>query len=217
MFTGIIEEIGTIREIRSEYKGAVIKISASKILSKLKIGDSVSVSGVCLTATSIGDNFFSCDISEETLRLSSFKQEKQGARVNLERALMLGGRLGGHIVLGHVDGVGRLLAKTPSGEGFVLSFYYPKELERYLVYKGSIAVNGVSLTIASLEKESFSVAAIPLTLKETNLNLLHMGDSVNLEVDILGKYFERFFQLGINKNDKKSTPLSIEYLQNQGF
>ncbi len=217
MFTGIIEELGKVHEIRFGSEGAVITISAAKVLTQLKVGDSVSVNGVCLTATSVGETNFSCDISEETLRLSSFKQTKQGTRVNLERSLMLGGRLGGHIVLGHVDGVGRLLSKTPSGEGYVLSFYFPKDLERYLVYKGSIAVDGVSLTIASLKKESFAVAAIPLTLKETNLDLLHVGDTVNLEVDILGKYFERFFQLGINGGDIKSNPLSLEYLQSQGF
>ncbi|MBN2321037.1 MAG: riboflavin synthase [Acidobacteria bacterium] len=217
MFTGIIEEIGTIQGIRFVHEGAAITISAGKILRGLKIGDSVAVNGVCLTATSVEAGAFACDISAETLRLSSFKQAKQGYRVNLERSLQLGGRLGGHIVLGHVDGVGSLLAKIPSGEGFEISFSFPKELERYLVYKGSIAVNGVSLTIASLEKGSFSVAAIPLTLEETNLVQLNIGDPVNLEVDILGKYFERFFQLGISKNEKADSRISAEYLQSQGF
>lgn len=217
VFTGIIEEIGTIREIRMGHQGAVLTVSAAAILNPLKIGDSVSVNGVCLTATSIGDGYFACDVSAETLRLSSFEQARRGMRVNLERSLMVGGRLGGHIVQGHVDGVGRLLAKDPSGDGFVLSFHFPAELERYLVYKGSIAVNGVSLTIASLGKDSFSVAAIPLTLEATNLNLLHIGDPVNLEVDILGKYFERFFQLGIASDGRKGSRLSAEYLQSQGF
>jgi len=217
VFTGIIEEIGTIREIRFKHEGAVISISAGEIIPGLKIGDSVAVNGVCLTATSMGSGSFSCDISAETLRLSSFKQSKPGLRVNLERSLMVGGRLGGHIVQGHVDGVGRLQAKIPSGEGYELSFYFPGELERYLVYKGSIAVNGVSLTIASLGKESFTVAAIPLTLEATNLNQLKIGDPVNLEVDILGKYFERFFQLGIVKNEKTGSRISSEYLQSQGF
>ncbi len=217
MFTGIIEEIGTIQEIRFIHEGAVITISAKKILPGLKIGDSIAVNGVCLTATAFETGSFACDISAETLRLSSFKKAKQGMRVNLERSLMLGGRLGGHIVQGHVDGIGRLLARIPSGEGFEISFSFPRELERYLVYKGSIAVNGVSLTIASLEKESFSIAAIPLTLEETNLAQLNIGDPVNLEVDILGKYFERFFQLGIDKDKKKPSSISAEYLQSQGF
>ncbi|MEJ2112133.1 MAG: riboflavin synthase [Acidobacteriota bacterium] len=206
-----------MREIKSNHEGAVLTIAASKTLQQLKIGDSVAVNGVCLTATVIGESSFSCDISAETLRLSSFNHAKQGARVNLERSLMVGGRLGGHIVQGHVDGVGRFLGKTPSGEGYVLSFYFPKELERYLVYKGSIAVNGVSLTIASLDAESFSVAAIPLTLQETNLNQVPVGETVNLEVDILGKYFERFYQLGITGNERKTSGLSVEYLLDQGF
>jgi riboflavin synthase len=220
VFTGIIEEIGAIREIRFRNEDAVISISAAKILDGLKTGDSVAVNGVCLTATSTGTGSFACDISAETLRLSAFRQAKPGSRVNLERSLMLGGRLGGHIVQGHVDGVGRLLGKIPSGNGFELSFFFPKQLERYLVYKGSIAVNGISLTIASLGKESFSVAAIPLTLSETNLGELKIGDPVNLEVDILGKYFERFFQLGVlknEKNEKKGAGLSLEYLKSQGF
>ena len=221
MFTGIIEEIGTIQDIRFGHEGAVITISAGKILPGIKIGDSVAVNGVCLTATSVETGSFACDISAETLRLSGFKQAKQGMRVNLERSLQLGGRLGGHIVQGHVDGVGRLVARIPSGQGFDISFSFPRELERYLVYKGSIAVNGVSLTIASLEKESFSVAAIPLTLEETNLARLNIGDPVNLEVDILGKYFERFFQLGVSKDDSKDekpgSGISAEYLQGQGF
>jgi riboflavin synthase len=217
VFTGIIEEIGTIQEIRFIHEGAVIKIAAADILKGLKIGDSVAVNGVCLTATSVGTGSFSGDISAETLRLSNFKKAKQGLKVNLERSLMLGGRLGGHIVLGHVDGVGRLLGRIPSGKGYELSFYFPRELERYLVYKGSVAVHGVSLTIASLEKESFTVAAIPLTLEATNLNQLKVGDPVNIEVDILGKYFERFFQLGIAMNEKSDSKMSLEHLQSQGF
>ncbi len=217
MFTGIIEEIGTIRDIRFVHEGAICTISASEILPESKTGDSISVNGVCLTATSFGEGSFGCDISSETLRLSSFRQARPGMRVNLERSLKLGGRLGGHIVQGHVDGVGRLLDRIPSGEGFMLRFYLPMGLERYLVYKGSIAVNGVSLTIASLEKEAFSVAAIPITLESTNLNQLNVGDPVNLEVDILGKYFERFFQLGVIGAEKKGSKLNLDYLKSQGF
>jgi riboflavin synthase len=217
VFTGIIEEIGTIQEIRFMHEGAVITIAATEIVPELKIGDSMAVNGVCLTATSVGTGSFSCDISAETLRLSSFKKAKQGLKVNLERSLMLGGRLGGHIVQGHVDGVGRLLGRIPSGKGYELSFYFPRELERYLVHKGSVAVHGVSLTIASLERESFTVAVIPLTLEATNLNQLKVGDPVNLEVDIMGKYFERFFQLGIAMNEKSDSKMSLEHLQSQGF
>ncbi|MBN2244143.1 MAG: riboflavin synthase [Acidobacteria bacterium] len=217
MFTGIIEEVGTIQGIRFINEGAVATVAAEKIPPELKVGDSVAVNGVCLTATSVGNGMFTCDISAETLRISNFKQSRQGSRVNLERSLQVGGRLGGHIVLGHADGAGRLLARIPSGDGLELSFSFPKELARYLVYKGSIAVNGVSLTIASLGKESFSVAAIPLTLQETNLIGLKTSDPVNLEVDILGKYFERFFQLGVAKHDTAESRISAEYLKSRGF
>jgi riboflavin synthase len=216
MFTGIIEEVGTIQELRFISEGAVITATAQIVPSNLKIGDSIAVNGVCLTATQTSQGSFSCDISAETLRLSSFKQARQGSKINLERSMMLGGRLGGHFVQGHVDGVGKLESKTRSGEGWELSFEFPRDLERYLVYKGSIAVDGISLTISSLGKNSFSVAVIPHTLESTNLNQLGIGDPINIEVDILGKYFERFFQLGLILGEK-STKLTVEYLRGQGF
>ncbi len=217
MFTGIIEEVGVIQELRFVSEGATITLAASAIAPGIKIGDSISVNGVCLTATRVGPNSFLCDISSETLRRSNLKQAKQGTRVNLERSLMVGDRLGGHFVLGHVDDVGRLTAKTASGEGFEMAFDFPRALERYLVYKGSIAVNGISLTISSLKKDSFSVAVIPHTFQATNLNMLMIGDLVNLEVDILGKYFERFFQLGLTSGEKAGSKLTSEYLKSQGF
>lgn len=217
MFTGIIEEIGIIQELRLASEGAAITISCRVIVPDLKIGDSVAVNGVCLTATSIGSDFFVCDISAETLRRSSLRQARSGAKVNLERALMAGGRLGGHFVSGHVDDVGTLAGKTASGEGYEMTFAFPKELERYLVYKGSIAINGISLTISSLQTEKFSVAVIPHTFTATNLNQLSVGDPVNLEVDILGKYFERYFQLGLASSQKSESKITAEYLINQGF
>lgn len=217
MFTGIIEEIGVIQDLRFISQGAILTVGAKEILSDLKIGDSIAVSGVCLTATSIGSGTFLCDVSAETLQRSNFKQAKPGTKVNLERSLLVGGRLGGHFVLGHVDGVARMLSKKTSGAGFVLSFSFSRELERYLVFKGSIAVNGISLTIASLEQAAFSVAVIPHTLEATNLRELTPGDSVNLEVDVLGKYFERFFQLGLAPQEKGAPHLTSEYLKSQGF
>ncbi len=217
MFTGIIEELGVIQELRIAAEGAKITIAARQVLSGLKIGDSVSVNGVCLTATQMLSGSFLCDISAETLRLSNFKLAKPGARVNLERSLVIGDRLGGHFVLGHVDGIGRLMSKKASGMGFVTTFSYPKELERYFVYKGSIAINGISLTIAALEPSAFSVAVIPHTFEWTNLRELNAGDPVNLEVDVLGRYFERFFQLGLLQGEKPGSGLTSEYLKNQGF
>jgi riboflavin synthase len=216
LFTGIIEEVGTIDELRRGGEGATITIGARAIAQGIRIGDSISVDGVCLTATRTGTNFFSCDISAETLRLSSFKQARQGSRVNLERSLMIGDRLGGHFVLGHVDAVGTLHARKPSGDGFEMSFDFPRQLERYLVYKGSIAVNGISLTISALERDSFSVAVIPHTYASTNLGQLRIGDPVNLEVDVLGRYFERFFKLGLTGGTPASK-VTPEYLKEQGF
>ena len=217
MFTGIIEEIGVIREMRFLSEGAIITVAASVTPAGMKVGNSICVNGVCLTVTRVGSDFFLCDISAETLLRSNFKQAKQGMRINLERAMAVGDRLGGHFVQGHVDGVGRLIAKTATGDGFQMSFEFPNALERYLVFKGSIAVNGISLTISALEKGSFSASIIPLTLKSTNLNLLAIGDLVNLEVDILGKYFERFFDLGLAQSPRSGSKISPEYLKSQGF
>ncbi len=217
MFTGIIEEIGVIKELDFVSAGARVTIGAPKIGPQLKIGDSVSVDGVCLTATRIGKDSFTCDVSPETLRVSCFREMKPGRRVNLERALAWGDRLGGHLVQGHVDGLGRLSAKKPSGQGYEMSFQFPRSLERYLIHKGSIAVNGISLTIATLDRECFSVAVIPHTYESTNLGWLKIGDAVNLEVDMLGKYFERFFQLGVTREEKPAVKLTMEYLKSQGF
>jgi len=239
MFTGIVEEVGIIRELRFQAGAAAITVAANKILSGtnqseignqksknagIAIGDSIAVNGVCLTAVRLMPDAFVCDISEETLRRSAFRKAQIGARVNLERALAANGRLGGHIMQGHVDDVGQMISRTPSGKGFEISFSFPRALERYLVYKGSIAINGISLTIAALEKESFSVAVIPHTLSVTNLGELAPGDQVNLETDILGKYFERYFQLGLAKDPENSpeirkteSKLTAEYLMEQGF
>jgi len=217
VFTGIIEEVGTIREIRLISEGAVLTVAGKVILPDLKIGDSIAVNGVCLTATRIDSDAFVCDVSSETLQRSNLRQAKTGTKVNLERALLVGGRLGGHFVLGHVDGVGRLVAKTPSGAGYMISFSYPRELERYLVFKGSISVNGISLTLASLDPTKFSVAVIPHTLESTSLHAMAPGDSANLEVDILGKYFERFFQLGLAPQEKGFSRITPDYLKSQGF
>jgi riboflavin synthase len=217
VFTGIIEETGIIHDLRFLADGAVITVASKVIPAGLKIGDSISINGVCLTATRIGTDSFLCDISSETLQRSTFRQAKKGAVVNLERSMMVGDRLGGHFVLGHVDDVGKLIGKIPSGEGYEISVDFPQTLERYLVYKGSIAVNGISLTIASLGKGSFSVAVIPHTFRSTNLSQLIIGDSVNLEVDILGKYFERFFHLGLSPDSKTESKLTEDYLKSQGF
>jgi riboflavin synthase len=215
VFTGIIEEIGVIQELNTSTRGGTISVAAKTIPASLKVGDSIAVNGVCLTSVRTSAGSFTCDISAETLRRTGFVNAKRGTKVNLERALMADGRMGGHFVLGHVDGIGRFISSNSSGEGKEISISFPQELDRYLVYKGSIAVDGISLTIASLEKEAFTVAIVPHTFESTNLQYLKAGDSVNLEVDILGKYLERFFQLGINKPE--NSKLTPEYLKDQGF
>lgn len=190
-------------------------VSAPGIASDLNVGDSVAVNGVCLTVVHHTDNAFACDLSSETLARSSLGRARTGTPVNLERALQVGSRMGGHFVQGHVDGIGVLRYSVPSGQGSVITFEYPRQLERYVVSKGSIAVDGISLTIARLAGNRFDVAVIPHTLQATNLGSLRAGDCVNLEADLLAKYFERFFQLGLMPD--KSSGLSLEDLREQGF
>ncbi len=215
MFTGIIEDLGTFQAPNHEAAGTSLTVAARKIADELKAGDSVAVNGVCLTATRTENGVFTCDLSPETLQRTCLGRLREGVALNLERPLAVGDRLGGHFVMGHVDGIGRLASTAPNGSGCVMSFCFPPELARYLVYKGSIAVDGISLTIASLANESFTVAVIPHTLEVTNLKALRPGDEVNLEVDILGKYFERFLQLGLLQD--RPGKLTFEYLKEQGF
>ena len=197
MFTGIIEEVGIVGAMRAGPQEATLTIKAPHIGPSVKTGESVAVNGVCLTVTRVAGDEFTCDLSTETLRRSSLRQVRAGAPVNLERALALGDRLGGHMVQGHVDGVGNLASSVRSGEGWDMEFSFPQELERFLVQKGSIAVDGISLTIASLGNRCFKVAVIPHTYRVSNLGSLRIGDPVNLETDLFGKYFERFIQLGL--------------------
>jgi riboflavin synthase len=220
LFTGIIEETGTLNELQAGNQTATIAIGARIIPPTLRIGDSIAVNGVCLTAVRVGEESFACDLSLETLQRSSLRRARPQTVVNLERPMTLGDRLGGHLVQGHVDGVGELISAIPSGDGIDLRISYPAELERYLVYKGSVAVDGISLTVASLQSESFVVAAIPHTFRATNLRFLKPGDPVNLEADILGKYFERFFMLGLKPGEAVSSTdskLTADYLKEQGF
>jgi riboflavin synthase len=215
MFTGIIEEMGSIRAVREGPEQATLLIAASQIPGSLNLGESIAVNGVCLTVVERNSDSFLCELSLETLRLTTFARAKAGSPVNLERPLTLNSPLGGHLVQGHIDGLGELISTLTAGNGLEMSFRYPRELERYLVYKGSIAVDGISLTIASLQPGSFAVAVIPHTVSATNLKHLRIGDAVNLEVDIVGKYLERFFQLGMAGSGNPK--LTFEYLKEQGF
>jgi riboflavin synthase len=191
MFTGIIEELGSVRNIEERGENARIVISARLVTEGTNHGDSIAVNGVCLTALDIQPDSFAADISRETLLRSTLGRLKPGTPVNLERAVTPSTRLGGHIVQGHVDARGQLASIEDHGESWTVRISYPKEIARYLVFKGSVAVEGISLTIAGLTDDYFEIAIIPKTREVTNLSHLQPGDDVNIEVDILGKYIER--------------------------
>jgi len=191
MFTGIIEELGSVRSIEERGENARIVISARLVTEGTNHGDSISVNGVCLTALDIHPDSFAADVSKETLARSTLGRLKPGTPVNLERAVTPTTRLGGHIVQGHVDARGRLAGVEDHGESWTIKISYPKEIARYLVFKGSVAVEGISLTIAGLSGDHFEVAIIPKTWEVTNLSRLKPGDDVNLEVDVIAKYVER--------------------------
>lgn len=191
MFTGIIEELGSVRSIEERGENARIIIDARIVTQGTNHGDSIAVNGVCLTALDIHDDSFAADVSRETLLRSTLGSLKPGAPVNLERAVTPATRLGGHMVQGHVDARGQFVSVESHGESWTLRIAYPPEIARYLVFKGSVAVEGISLTIANLAEDYFEIAIIPKTWEVTNLSHLKPGDSVNLEVDVIGKYVER--------------------------
>ncbi len=188
MFTGIVEELGTITAVERLDDGARLAISGEVVTSDAGHGDSISVNGVCLTVVEVGGGAFTVDVVQETLRRSTLGALGIGSKVNLERAMALGDRLGGHIVQGHVDGTGELVSADADG---LTRFRMPRDLAHYLVEKGSITVDGVSLTVVEAGTEEFTVALIPTTRELTTLGRLHPGDQVNLEVDVLAKHLER--------------------------
>lgn len=194
MFTGLVEELGTLKGFRPWGEGFLITVGCRKILEDVRPGDSISVNGACLTVIEVGKEGFSANVSIETHRRTNLRWARPGDLLNLERALRLDSRLGGHLVTGHVDGVGNVCRVRHRGEYLEIGFRCPREVLDYLVPKGSVAVNGVSLTVNEVERESFSVALIPHTLEETNLSTLKVGDPVNLEADILGKYVFRYLE-----------------------
>ena len=194
MFTGIIEELGRVRSIEHRGQNARIVIEAHTVTDDTKQGDSIAVNGVCLTALDIKADSFAADVSSETLARSTLGSLMPGTSVNLERAVTPSMRLGGHIVQGHVDGRGKLVSVVDLGESWTVRIEYPKEIARYLVFKGSVTVEGISLTIADLSNDYFEVAIIPKTWELTNLSELKPGAEVNLEVDIIAKYVERMIK-----------------------
>jgi riboflavin synthase len=215
MFTGIIEEVGIVTKLVGSSSGALITISCKKILEDLEVGDSVAVNGVCLTAREVKNDSFVADIMPETLRSTTLSELSAGKRVNLERALKAGGRFGGHMVLGHVDGVGRILRTYPEGNAVVFEIGVPPELMKYIVPKGSIAVDGISLTVQAVSIHGFLVSIIPHTLNTTVLQYKNQGDTVNIETDIIGKYVREYL-LNLQENTS-GKGLTAEMLKIYGF
>ena len=215
IFTGLIIEVGRVRQIKRRDDGAFLIIEARKVLEGTRIGDSISINGVDLTVIEMSSDSFSSDASLETLKRSTLGELSVGNRVNLERALAVGERLGGHMVQGHVDGTGQLLSVTPEGNAYRMRFRFARELGRYIAMKGSITVDGISLTVAGLGDDWFEVAIIPHTWRETTLSDLKAGGRVNLEVDVLAKYVER---LMLNEQPPKSkNELTVEHLIERGY
>lgn len=202
MFTGLVEEIGIIKNIKSGSKSAQLSIKATRIFDDLKIGDSVATNGICLTVTSISDGFFTADVMNETLKRSNIGNLKNGSFVNLERAMPANGRFGGHIVSGHIDGTGRIIKIRKDDIAFWYTIKTSNDIMKYIIQKGSITIDGISLTVADVTSDSFSVSVIPHTQKETTLIDKKNGDIVNLENDIVGKYIEKMLpqEQGITKN-----------------
>ena len=210
MFTGIIEEIGKISNIKRGARSAILSIQASKVLEDAHLGDSIAVNGVCLTVTTLNGDVFTADGMNETLSRSSLGSLRAGSPVNLERAMAAGGRFGGHIVSGHIDGTGRIASVTRDDNAVWFRIMADKKLLRYIVEKGSIAIDGISLTVAKTDSESFSVSIIPHTIGQTILGTRKVGDTVNLENDIIGKYVEKLMQ-----NDESGVTLDL--LAKNGF
>ena len=218
MFTGIIEETGTVISVKSVGNAKELSIKVNKIMDSINIGGSIAVDGVCLTVKDKMGMEFSADLSEETLKLTTLSSITSGAVVNLERALRLDDRLGGHLVTGHIDGRGKIMKKPASSQSSEMTIACPKDIIKYVIKKGSIAVNGISLTVASCTETDFTVALIPLTLTLTNLGTKDIGDQVNLEADLIGKYVEKIFSQFNNEEEiSKNKKLDLNYLKEHGF
>ena len=208
MFSGIVEEIGTVRELGPHH----IVVEARTILSDTRVSDSIAVSGVCLTVTAVGPDSFRASVMPETLRRTNLGSLHAGDRVNLERAVTPETRLGGHIVLGHVDDTGRIVSVVPEDEALMVTVAAPAEVLRYIAMKGSVTVDGVSLTVARLDSDSFAVSLVPYTSEQTTLGLARAGRAVNLEVDVLARYIER-----LQQTQQDSAGITWDFLREHGY
>ena len=216
MFTGIVEEIGEVISVKSGTKSSVLEIQGNLIFHDLKQGDSVAVNGVCLTVTSLKKNMFTADVMNETLMRSSLKSIKPGTLVNLERAMLANGRFGGHVVSGHIDGTGDIVNIVREGNAVWFTVKTSEKIMSFIVEKGSIAVDGISLTVGKLEGNQFSVSIIPHTVKSTVLHTKVIGSQVNLENDMMGKYINKFMQ-NKSDNDNPKSGVTISLLEKAGF
>ena len=217
MFTGIIEGLGTLESIQSSGQAKRFGIVADFDLEGTRIGDSIAVNGACLTAVRLNRRRFEVDVSPETVDKTTFSTARIGDRVNLERALRFSDRLDGHLVSGHVDGLGRLQARESLANAIILTFSVPGELARYMIRKGSVAVEGISLTINDCDASSFQVSIIPHTAKVTTLDGMTLGAAVNIETDIIGKYVERFVVQGGDKTPRAGNGVDMDLLAKSGY
>ncbi|MGE0084268.1 MAG: riboflavin synthase [Desulfococcaceae bacterium] len=218
MFTGIIEGLGTVRSIQASGQGQRLGIEADFALDGTKIGDSIAVSGACLTAVSLEGKRFFVDVSPETVTHTTFAKAKIGDRVNLERALRLSDRIDGHLVSGHIDSMGTLKERKILSNAIIITFRVPENLTRYMIHKGSVAVDGVSLTINQCDADSFDVSIIPHTAKLTTVGFKKPGDAVNIETDMIGKYVEKFVSgKGKGSGEKSGSSLDMAFLAKNGF
>ncbi len=217
MFTGIVEEMGAVKALQKTLAGTRLTMLASVVLESLAVGDSVSVNGACLTVVEAGEREFAVEVSPETLSVTTLGELAAGTPVNLERAMRLNERIGGHLVSGHVDAVGTVRERRQDGNAVVLTIEAPRELLRYCVHKGSVTVDGISMTLNAVTDRTFSLAVIPHTAKATTLGLKKVGDRVNLEADLIGKYVERLLQDRGQLPPNQPPAIDRDYLQKRGL
>ncbi|BBB93042.1 MAG TPA: riboflavin synthase [Methylomusa anaerophila] len=215
MFTGLVEELGKVKNISSGAKSARLTVNAHKVLLDIKLGDSIAVNGTCLTVVAIGDSWFTADVMPETVERTALSGLKAGDTVNLERTLRVGDRLGGHIVSGHIDGVGKIVSKEQDDNAFVIRIQAGLEVMKYIIRKGSIAIDGISLTVVEYGRDWFTVSLIPHTAALTTLGIKKTGDPVNLEADVIGKYVEKLLDNASENQVKQG--FTADFLAEHGF
>ncbi|MBM7555520.1 riboflavin synthase [Halanaerobacter jeridensis] len=214
MFTGIVEELGEVKNIKRSSQSIILTIKAEKVLEDIKIGDSIATNGVCLTVTDFSENEFEVDVTPETMRKSSLGELSIRDKVNLERALRLKDRLGGHLVSGHIDGTGKIAEKKREDNAILITIRPEPKLLKYIIAEGSIAIDGISLTVAKLTQDSFTVSIIPHTNEVTTLSSKKVGNIVNLETDMIGKYVERMMEF---EEEQENTDIDMKKLRDNGF